>query len=85
MKLIFHSFSVGDVEDVDIYANQILGAWLDTTKGRWVMDHARDLAYYSGFDIASLTTRVEVEGFLEGIALTEYLLRWPNQSVPILV
>jgi hypothetical protein len=39
-KITFHSFSMGDVEDPDLYAAQPLYEWQQTEQGQWVMEHA---------------------------------------------
>lgn len=40
VKLVVHRFSVGDVEDPDLYAGEPLLAWERSDLGRWVMEHA---------------------------------------------
>lgn len=77
MKMVFYSFAMGDVDDIDIYVAQPISQWQETEQGRWVMEHARDLAYYTDADPNTLSYRVSIRGIIdEGPALTEYLLRW---------
>jgi hypothetical protein len=35
-----HTFSIGDVDDPDIYASQPLWEFQQTEKGKWIMDNA---------------------------------------------
>lgn len=78
MKVTFHSFSMGDVDDVDIYAAQPIYEWQQTEQGRWVMEHARDLKYYTSADPTSFGYRITIRGEIAGPAATEYFLRWNN-------
>ena len=41
-----HSFSMGDVEDPDLYAGQPLIEWQESEAGAWVMAHAEDKPYW---------------------------------------
>lgn len=37
---IVHTFTVGDVEDPDIYASQHLVEWENSIQGKWIAEHA---------------------------------------------
>lgn len=76
MKITFHSFSMGDVDDVDIYVAQPIWEWQQTEKGRWVMEHAQDLRYDTNVDPDSFGYRIRIRGELEEKQATEYFLRW---------
>ncbi len=77
MKVNFHSFTMGDVDDVDIYVAQPIHEWQQTTQGKWAMEHARDLRYYISPDISRFGHLVCIQGDIdEGPELTEYLLRY---------
>jgi len=39
-SIVVHKFSVGDVEDPDLYAGQPLYEWQNSDDGRWVMENA---------------------------------------------
>jgi hypothetical protein len=56
MKFTFHTFKMGDVEDVEIYASYPIDAWQKTEQGRWVMEHCKDLTWQTMSDIAILDT-----------------------------
>lgn len=76
MKVTFHSFSMGDVDDVDIYAAQPIYEWQQTEQGQWVMEHATDLVYYTGADPITFGYKITICGEIDGPAATEYFLRW---------
>ncbi len=76
VKLEFHRFTLGDVEDPDIYAAQPIWEWQQTDKGRWVMDHAIDPSYSIRTDPHSYAYMVVIYGTLEDRAATEYILRY---------
>jgi hypothetical protein len=40
VTLVVHEFSVGDVDDPDLYAASPLWDWQQTDTGKWVMDNA---------------------------------------------
>jgi hypothetical protein len=41
-----YSFSMGDVEDPDLYAAQPIMAWQDSEAGQWVMEHAVEKPFW---------------------------------------
>ena len=79
MITFFKQFNIGDVDDPEIYAAQPIYEWQQTEHGRWVMEHARDLKYYTQPDLATLGYSVTIRGELpDGPLTTEYFLRWPK-------
>jgi len=77
MIIEFHSFTMGDVDDVDIYVAEPIWRWQQTDAGRWVMEHAKDLRYYTSADHNTFGYRVSIRGEIEeGPQLTEYLLKY---------
>lgn len=80
-KIIFHSFSMGDVDDVDIYVAQPIYEWQQTEQGKWVMQHAQNLTYRTAPDFNTLGYRIDIYGEMDpGPQLTEYLLKWSNKK-----
>jgi len=76
MRVIFHSFNLGDV-DVDVYSADLIYQWQQTEQGQWAMKHARDIRYHTGPDLSFYGYVVQIQGIIdEGPLLTEYLLRW---------
>jgi hypothetical protein len=45
--IVVHEFSMGDVEDPDLYAAQPLSEWQDSEAGRFVMSHAVEKPYWT--------------------------------------
>jgi hypothetical protein len=81
MRITFHTFQMGDVDDVDIYVAAPIYDWQQTEHGQWVMKHARELRYYTRPDIAFWGTEIAISGDLEdGPLVTEYFLKWPNKE-----
>ena len=77
MRILFHTFNMGDVDDIEIYVADPLMRWQDTEQGRWVMEHATNVRFFTAPDGYNYGHRVDVIGELEeGPLLTEYLLKW---------
>ena len=47
VKVVVHRFSLGDVDDPEIYAAQPIWEWQQTEAGKWVMENAVDEPYWS--------------------------------------
>ena len=81
MKITFHRFNMGDVEDVDIYVAEPIYQWQQTEQGRWVMEHAHSLTYNTQVDSMNWGYDVVIRGEInDPKQLTEYFLRWPRQE-----
>lgn len=76
IKVIFHKFTLADVDDIDIYVAQPIHEWQQTDKGKWVMENATDLTYYTHPDVHTFGHNVVIKGKLEEKKATEYYLRW---------
>lgn len=81
MKITFYQFTMGDVDDVDLYAAQPIGEWQHTEQGQWAMTNAQDLKYYTQPDHNTFGYKITIRGEIpEGPLLTEYLLKWTNEK-----
>lgn len=81
MKITFHSFNLGDVDDVDIYVAGPIYEWQQTDQGQWVMGNAYDLTYHTSADPATFGHRVVIRGEIKDPKkITEYFLRWPKKQ-----
>ena len=81
MKVNFHTFIMGDVDDVDIYAAQPIYEWQQTAHGRWVMENAHNITYHTAQDFSQMALRIVIRGAInDPRRITEYFLRWPNQK-----
>ena len=74
--IIVHQFSMGDVDDPDLYAAQPLYEWEHSEAGQWVMKNAADTpTWYRMADPMSYGYQYQIRAKLMGPALTEWLLR----------
>ena len=39
-EIVVHEFTMGDVDDPDLYAGEPLWQWQQSEEGQWIMDHA---------------------------------------------
>ena len=77
MKVTFHSFAMGDVEDLDIYVAAPISQWQQTEQGQWAMENATDLRYYTMPDHNTFGYKIAIRGNIDqGPKLTEYLLKY---------
>ena len=76
IKITFHSFSMGDVDDPELYASLPLGEFMATDTGQWIRANCRDPQYVIRPDPHSYGTKVSVYGEVEEPAATEYFLKW---------
>ena len=74
--VVVHEFTMGDVDDPDLYAAQPLWEWQQTEKGQWVMTHAIETpSWYRIPDNLQYGYRYQIRAKLTGPRLTEYMLR----------
>ena len=81
-KFVFHTFTMGDVEDPEIYAAVPLSEFMATEKGQWVKANCRDPVYSVGPDPVTFKYLVTVYGELEDRPAVEYILRWGVPKSP---
>jgi hypothetical protein len=75
-EIIVHTFTMGDVEDPDLYAAQPLWEWQETEQGKWVMEHAVETpVWHRMADAVSYGYRYTITAKFQGARLTEWLLR----------
>lgn len=78
MKITFHTFAMGDVQDPDVYAAMPILKWQHSAQGQWVMQHAHDITYTTAVGPHSFGYQVSIHGTLDDpVHVTEYFLRWP--------
>jgi len=74
--VVVHSFSMGDVEDPDLYAAEPLIKWEKSEAGQWVMNNAVETpSWHRMADPYNYGYRYEIRARLRGPALTEWFLR----------
>lgn len=47
--VLAHTFSLGDVEDPELYAAVPILEWQQSEEGKWIMEHAAEPPYYQSF------------------------------------
>lgn len=75
--VVVHEFSMGDVEDPDLYAAQPLHEWEKSEQGQWIMKNACDTpTWHRMADQVTYGYRYRITAKLMGPALTEWLLKY---------
>lgn len=72
-----HRFTIGDVEDPDIYAAGPLIDWQKSEKGSWVMEHAVESpVWHRMIDHSSFGYCFVIRAKLKDVDYTFYQLKW---------
>jgi len=71
-----HSFTMGDVEDPEIYAAQPIYEWQQTDHGKWVMEHGLDPNYLIRPDETMWGFKVLIIAHINDRDWTEYCIRF---------
>ena len=75
-EVIVHEFTMGDVEDPDLYAAEPLWKWQNTEQGKWIMENAVESPVWHRIpDVMQYGYKFQIRAKLMGSKLTEYLLR----------
>ena len=76
-KIVVHKFSIGDVEDPDLYAAEPLWKWQESEQGKFVMEHAVEVpVWHRKVDAQNYGHQYVVVAELEAKKLSEFYLRW---------
>lgn len=78
--MTFHTFSMGDVEDPEIYAAQPIYEWQQTEHGQWVMKHCAEPRYSIGSDLSYMGYRITLYGELEDQDAVFHELKWRSNA-----
>ena len=70
-----HSFTLGDVEDVEIYAAQYIYDWQQTSEGKFCMEKATDIEWQTMIDPSIFGHRIIITGWLEDKHATFWALK----------
>jgi len=70
-----HEFTMGDVEDPEVYAAEPLYAWQISEQGKWVMENAAEQPYWTQVDFGYNGYRFQVRAKFKDKKITEWLLR----------
>ena len=75
-----HEFTMGDVEDPELYAAQPLWEWQESEAGSWVMEHAVEQPYWiQSLDYNSWGHRFRVMARMSEQDQTFWTLKWGNK------
>lgn len=75
--VVVHTFSMGDVEDPDLYAAEPLYNWQNTESGQWVMEHAVEKPFWHRqVDPASYGHKYYIIARLKEQDQTYWTLKW---------
>jgi hypothetical protein len=75
-EVVVHTFTMGDVEDPDLYAAEPLMQWQNSEQGQWVMKNAAETPmWHRHVDPVSFGYKFSITAKLQGAKLTEWLLR----------
>jgi hypothetical protein len=75
-----HSFSMGDVEDPDLYAAQPLFDWQESEMGKWVMERAVDTPeWHRRADMLLYGYQYAVVAKLKDVDYTFWVLKWGSK------
>jgi hypothetical protein len=75
-----HSFSMGDVEDPDLYAAQPLYDWQESEMGKWVMERAVDTPeWHRRADMLLYGYQYAVVAKLKDVDYTFWVLKWGSK------
>ena len=75
-EMVIHEFSLGDVEDPDMYAAEPLWKWQQSDFGQWCMKNAADTpTWHRHADPVTYGYKYRITAKFMGPALTELLLR----------
>jgi hypothetical protein len=74
-----HEFTMGDVEDPDLYAAQPIHDWQQSEQGKWVMEHAIEKPFWHrSVDPASYGHKYYIIARLQEQDQTYWALKWNN-------
>lgn len=81
-KLVVHRFTLGDVEDPELYAAQPIWEWQQTDAGKFVMSNAFSTPEFTRhIDHVSYGYKYAIVAELEKKKLSEFYLRFGRQTI----
>ncbi len=76
LQMIFHTFTLGDVEDPEIYAAGPILDWQKSEMGTWVMKHCTDASFRIAPDFDTYGYQVIIYGNLSDEDATYFTLKY---------
>jgi hypothetical protein len=81
-EVVVHRFSMGDVEDPDLYAGQPLWEWQESEAGKFVMEHAiQTPSWHRQADPYNYGYQFVIVAELEKKKLSEFYLRFDKVKI----
>ena len=81
-EVVVHRFTMGDVEDPDLYAAQPLWEWQTSEQGKFVMEHANETpVWHRQADTYGYGYEYVIVAELEKKKLSEFYLRFDKIKV----
>ena len=78
-KVVVHRFTMGDVDDPDLYAAEPLYKWQNSEMGQWVMERSVDTPeWHRQPDMMQYGYRYAVVAKLKDVDYTWWTLKWGN-------
>lgn len=76
-KVVVYRFTLGDVEDPDLYAAEPMYKWENSEAGQYVMSKAVETPVWQRYqDVQTFSTQYVITAKLYEEDLTYYTLRW---------
>ena len=80
-ETLVHTFTMGDVEDPDLYAAEPLWQWQQSEAGQWVMTHAVESpTWYRAADPFNYGYSFKITAKLRGKDYTFWQLKWGSRD-----
>lgn len=77
ITVIAHRFSVGDVEDPDIYAGQPIYEWEKSEAGQWMMQNSNPIpSWQRDYNRLTYGTEYVIKGYLTPELYTFWKLKY---------
>ena len=81
-EIVVHSFTMGDVDDPDLYATEPLYEWQKSPVGQWCMENALETPiWHRHNDPTSFGHRYTISATFAEKKLTEFYLRFGKISL----
>ena len=79
-KVIVHRFTMGDVEDPDLYAAQPLWEWQQSEMGAWIMERSVETPmWHRQMNTNQYHMDYAIEAWLRGADYSFWVLKWGNE------
>jgi hypothetical protein len=79
-RVIVYRFTMGDVEDPDLYAAQPLMEWQESEMGKWIMERSVESpVWHKQPDVHNYGWNMIIEAYLKGPDHTFWQLKWGNE------